>query len=166
MIVWGARTGMKMWDLKMDGENFACYGYTKLLGLSPDFKSMLCDKGIFDILDVAKRTLVCSLPKFCNGDENQNQVYVVKALGPFIDFDSGKISKLNAATCQSFVTGSEDTNIAIWNLQSGEKKLTLEGHTNPVCCLAFTPDGKSLVSAEGQIMMSVLVSGYGILKKE
>ena len=39
--------------------------------------------------------------------------------------------------------------IELWNLTTGEKRTTLEGHTNRVQTLAFSPDGKMLVSAGG-----------------
>ena len=39
--------------------------------------------------------------------------------------------------------------IALWDLTSGEKLTTLDGHTNRVQTLAFSPDGKTLVSASG-----------------
>ena len=39
--------------------------------------------------------------------------------------------------------------IELWDLTSGEKIITLDGHTNRVQTLAFSPDGKTLVSAGG-----------------
>ena len=39
--------------------------------------------------------------------------------------------------------------IELWDLTTGEKRTTLEGHTNSVQTLAFSPDGKILVSAGG-----------------
>ena len=39
--------------------------------------------------------------------------------------------------------------IELWHLTSGEKLTTLDGHTNDVQTLAFSPDGKMLVSAGG-----------------
>ena len=39
--------------------------------------------------------------------------------------------------------------IELWDLISGEKLTTLDGHTNRVQTLAFSPDGKMLVSAGG-----------------
>ena len=39
--------------------------------------------------------------------------------------------------------------IELWDLISGEKLTTLNGHTNAVQTLAFSPDGKTLVSAGG-----------------
>ena len=39
--------------------------------------------------------------------------------------------------------------IELWNLKSGKKLTTLDGHTNAVQTLAFSPDGKTLVSAGG-----------------
>lgn len=39
--------------------------------------------------------------------------------------------------------------IELWDLTSGEKITTLHGHTNRVQTLAFSPDGKTLVSAGG-----------------
>ena len=39
--------------------------------------------------------------------------------------------------------------IELWDLTSGEKLTTLNGHTNAVQTLAFSPDGKTLVSAGG-----------------
>ena len=39
--------------------------------------------------------------------------------------------------------------IELWDLTSGEKLTTLDGHTNRVQTLAFSPDGKTLVSAGG-----------------
>ena len=40
--------------------------------------------------------------------------------------------------------------IELWDLTSGEKLTTLDGHTNRVQTLAFSPDGKTLVSAGGE----------------
>ena len=39
--------------------------------------------------------------------------------------------------------------IELWDLTSGEKLTTLDGHTNAVQTLAFSPEGKMLVSAGG-----------------
>lgn len=39
--------------------------------------------------------------------------------------------------------------IELWDLTTGEKRTTLKGHTNRVQTLAFSPDGKTLVSAGG-----------------
>ena len=39
--------------------------------------------------------------------------------------------------------------IELWDMASGEKLTTLDGHTNEVQTLAFSPDGKMLVSAGG-----------------
>ena len=39
--------------------------------------------------------------------------------------------------------------IELWDLTSGEKLTTLDGHTNEVQTLAFSPDGEMLVSAGG-----------------
>ena len=39
--------------------------------------------------------------------------------------------------------------IEIWDLTTGEKRTTLQGHTNEVQTLSFSPDGKTFVSAGG-----------------
>ena len=39
--------------------------------------------------------------------------------------------------------------IELWDLATGNKLTTLNGHTNGVDALAFSPDGKMLVSAGG-----------------
>jgi WD40 repeat protein len=51
-----------------------------------------------------------------------------------------------------FATGGWDTNpdseskIKIWDLKTGKLVATLKGHTIGVWCLAWTPDGKTLIS--------------------
>ncbi|KAG1881903.1 quinon protein alcohol dehydrogenase-like superfamily, partial [Suillus tomentosus] len=43
-------------------------------------------------------------------------------------------------------TGDNKSAIKIWNVKTGELIATLEGHTDWVQCLAWTPDGKTLIS--------------------
>ena len=35
---------------------------------------------------------------------------------------------------------------SVWDLALGEVKCTLKGHTNSVCSVAISPDGKTIVS--------------------
>src|SRR5439155_1084357 len=44
-------------------------------------------------------------------------------------------------------TGSVRGQMAMWDAQTGERLLTLEGHSASIRCLAFSPDGKRLASA-------------------
>ncbi len=48
------------------------------------------------------------------------------------------------------ISGSLDNTIKIWNLQTGQLKRTLTGHTGVVDYLSVTPDGKYIVSAESK----------------
>jgi hypothetical protein len=45
-----------------------------------------------------------------------------------------------------YASGPPDNVIRVWDLVTGEQETTLEGHVGPVRCVAFSPDGKKLVS--------------------
>ena len=50
-------------------------------------------------------------------------------------------------TAKRLATGSDDKNIRLWDVASGQTLRTLQGgHTEPVRCLAFSPDGQTLAS--------------------
>lgn len=53
------------------------------------------------------------------------------------------------------VTGSRPSGVELWNLATGEKLRTLDGHTATAEALVFSPDGKTLVSAsqDGTILL-------------
>jgi WD40 repeat protein len=42
---------------------------------------------------------------------------------------------------------SPDTELTLWNVKTGKKHATLEGHANIVLSVSFSPDGKTLASA-------------------
>jgi len=44
------------------------------------------------------------------------------------------------------VSGSGDNTLIVWDLESGEKLKTLEGHTDQVNAVSITPDGRRAVS--------------------
>src|SRR5262249_51449950 len=49
-------------------------------------------------------------------------------------------------------TGGVDRTVKVWDAATGAEKFTLTGHGETITALAFTPDGKPLVSAsEGQL---------------
>lgn len=46
----------------------------------------------------------------------------------------------------ALATCSADGTVKIWDVETGSERLTFRGHTQPVSCVAFGPDGKSMVS--------------------
>jgi WD40 repeat protein len=64
------------------------------------------------------------------GHENQNRVYSV-AFHPNGD---------------AIASGSEDKTIKLWNVHTGEERLTLNQHQEAVLKVSFTPDCNSLIS--------------------
>ena len=79
---------------------------------------------------------------------------------------SNKISRLQEITTgvETLVFSSDDTvlvsgllngGIELWDVESGDKLNTLDGHAEPVLTLVFSPDGKTLVSTgkDGTILV-------------
>ncbi|MFM6250064.1 MAG: WD40 repeat domain-containing protein, partial [Dolichospermum sp.] len=50
---------------------------------------------------------------------------------------------------KTVISGSLDTTIKIWDLETGEEKFTLKGHSSWVNAIALTPDGKTVISGSG-----------------
>jgi WD40 repeat protein len=44
------------------------------------------------------------------------------------------------------VNGLTENEVKVWDAASGRQLVTLRGHTGPVYCVAFSPDGKRLVT--------------------
>src|SRR5579859_2153687 len=47
---------------------------------------------------------------------------------------------------RTFVSGSYDKTIKVWNLATGKEVRTLTDHTEAICVVAISPDGQTLVS--------------------
>src|SRR5262245_14563223 len=58
-------------------------------------------------------------------------------------------------------SGSEDSSIQLWEVESGQLQRTLTGHSGPVLSVAFAPDGKRLASgsSDGSIQLWEVESG-------
>ena len=56
---------------------------------------------------------------------------------------------------KTLVNGDKNGKIQLWDIPTGEKIKTLNGHTQPVETLVFSPDGKMLVSTgqDGTILV-------------
>ena len=56
-----------------------------------------------------------------------------------------------------------DPTIRLWNVPEGTQRAALHGHTSGVCGLAFTPDGRSLLScSDGTLRMWDIASGWNL----
>ena len=49
-----------------------------------------------------------------------------------------------------FASGGYDRKIKLWDVATGEERLTLSGHYSSVESVAFSPDGKTLAAATEQ----------------
>ena len=50
---------------------------------------------------------------------------------------------------KTLASGSDDATIRLWDVETGEEKSTLTGHTDWVRSVAYSPDGKTLASGSG-----------------
>eukprot|EP00826_Nyctotherus_ovalis_P038401 TRINITY_DN3597_c0_g4_i2.p2 TRINITY_DN3597_c0_g4~~TRINITY_DN3597_c0_g4_i2.p2 ORF type:complete len:203 (-),score=55.90 TRINITY_DN3597_c0_g4_i2:65-673(-) len=108
-------------------------------------------RGIDLINDVAAKELI----------ENVGQLINVMLMKyPFVAFHRSS---------DYFAVGTAEGLIIIYALKQNQRLKTLEGHTAPISALAFTKDGKRLVSysaAEGAMRVWVLKSGPFSFMKE
>jgi eukaryotic-like serine/threonine-protein kinase len=84
------------------------------------------------------------------------------------DTDTGKVQyTLRTADGQGFhsvafhpsrallATGGEDARVRLWDTNTGQELYTLTGHTSPILCVIFRPDGKFLASASSNGMIKI-----------
>ncbi len=62
---------------------------------------------------------------------------------------------------ERLASASWDWMIRIWDLRTGERTMTLKGHTDSVYCVVFSPDGKRLVSAGADKLIKLWDSSTG-----
>jgi WD40 repeat protein/serine/threonine protein kinase len=128
VMVWDAATGQLLWD-KSVGEG----GVAIQVVFSPDGQRLACaDYGLEDRREVVIWDVTTHAPLFS---------VRVQGLTSLAFSPDGK----------RFATGSTDKTVRVWDAQTGAELLTFRKHTEPVHCVAFSPDGRLVASAGGQV---------------
>ncbi len=140
-IVWDARTGREITRIKAHGGS---------ISFSPDGERLVGwtrgrDSGmsVFD-LQTGKKLLSSSKTRSGKVTFNPDGKKLALIAAKSVKFGSiGKIERW----------GPDD--LEVWDAQTGEKLLSLEGHRDPIQSIAFSPDGQRLASASSDKTVKV-----------
>jgi WD40 repeat protein len=75
----------------------------------------------------------------------------------------GRLAATGAGPISLPTNRTADTTVRLWDLQTGEEVRVLEGHTNTVNMVAFSPDGQTIASAswDGTVRLWDVETGEG-----
>ena len=60
-------------------------------------------------------------------------------------------------------TGSDDRTVKLWDAATGKLLANLPGHTDSICSVAWSPDGKTLASSSGDTTLKLWDAATGKL---
>lgn len=158
--VWDATTGQEILTLK---------GHTsgvKSVAFSPDGKRIV--SGSYATFDLNAEWLSDATVKVwdaATGQENSTLLGNRAGISSVVFSPDGKWI---AAGSYGMIAGGQrisDATVKVWDAATGQETLTLTGHTRPVCSVAFSPDGKRLVSGSDDKTVKVwdIVTGQEML---
>jgi WD40 repeat protein/serine/threonine protein kinase len=128
---------IKVWDIESGAEVITISGHQEgvlAIALSPDGKRVVSGAHYIKVWDILTGKELFSIPEAHEGEGG----------GPGIVY-SVAFSPDNRTIC----SGGWDQKIRVWDAGTGEKLRTLLGHEGWVLSVAFTPDGKQIVSSGG-----------------
>lgn len=173
LSAWGSETNY--WDLETGKENYrkSIYGCASQFVISEDGQIILCNH-LSDLKIIQFSNHAClhrlerPLPLPCISSIAMNQAIKKFAIGnndgTIVIFSTETMEELinwKAHTSyvfelifcpdnQTIISGSKDKLIHFWNLHTGEKIHTLEGHPYGVHSMSLSADGKTLISTSGR----------------
>jgi WD40 repeat protein len=138
---WAEDHSMRVWDLETGEEKFTMLGHAgeiNVIKITPDSESVLSgsEDGIVKVWDlksgVEKLTLVGHTATICCLAVTPDSCLVVSS----------------ASTPERIGDGPDkDHSPRVWDLQTGEIRFTLSGHTGWINSLDILPDGRTLLSS-------------------
>jgi WD40 repeat protein len=137
LLATGGRGALKVWDAATD--------------------QLLWDKSVGEagvVLQVAFSPDGLRLVFAGAGPENPSEVVIldVTTRAPLFSVRVQGLSGLAfSPDGMRFATFSTDNTVRVWDAQTGAELLTFRKHTEPVSCVAFSPDGRLVASAGGQV---------------
>jgi WD40 repeat protein len=139
--VWDAQTGQEL--LSLQGHT----GYVSSVCFSPDGRRLASGSGGWD---QQKRDWTSGEVKVWDAQTGQEQLTLQGHTGIVTSVCFSPDGRRLASASGGWDRQKRDWTsgeVKVWDAQSGQEQLTLQGHTNGVTSVCFSPDGKRVVAA-------------------
>jgi WD40 repeat protein len=150
LIAWDATTGRVFcpWEVPVLLQQFG-----QALALSPDEQTLAAvyDDHSITLWDVSEPTLQKLHDEQAEWAKPFTRTGAPAEVKPRVRL-RGHADRVTAVTFHPdgkvLASAGYDRTIKLWDVVTGEVRLTLEGHASPITALAFTPNGNTLISAD------------------